>query len=185
MAAGEYADCFADFAHPRSALEDLVERAGHIAIFFPKFHCECNHIEYLWASTKNALRPLMDGKMETVRVFLNTYLQNVRVKDIAKLYRRSRRYMVAYGAGKTAAQADEEVAAACKDRRRRRAELISPARSHCGPRTPPNSHVGSTAEDSAARRSIVASPEAVQSENSSTGRTSKRVRKDRLVYDPS
>ena len=33
-------------------LEHVIVQAGHEVIFYPKFHCELNYIEYYWAAVK-------------------------------------------------------------------------------------------------------------------------------------
>ncbi len=102
---------FADWQHSMTALEEVVERAGHIAMFLPKFHCECNHIEYMWASLKNPLRKAVDGTVKTMRVFIEAFLTNVRVSDVKGLWRRSLAYITEYGKGATGVEADAVVAA--------------------------------------------------------------------------
>ena len=41
-----------DFANEVSLLETLIQQSGHGVIFYPKFHCELNYIEYYWAVLK-------------------------------------------------------------------------------------------------------------------------------------
>jgi hypothetical protein len=45
-----------DFKAQRSRLEEAVEGAGHIALFYPKYHCEMNWIEYYWGACKKYAR---------------------------------------------------------------------------------------------------------------------------------
>ena len=44
--------CQPDFVNQKSALEELVERRGHICDFYPKYHCELNFIEMYWGAAK-------------------------------------------------------------------------------------------------------------------------------------
>jgi len=37
-------------------LETVILQAGHEVIFYPKFHCELNNIEYYWAALKRYTR---------------------------------------------------------------------------------------------------------------------------------
>ena len=41
-----------DFKNEVSLLETVIQSAGHEIIFYPKFHCELNYIEYYWAALK-------------------------------------------------------------------------------------------------------------------------------------
>ena len=41
-----------DFLAQKSALVEIIENAGHVCIFFPKFHCELNFIERDWEAAK-------------------------------------------------------------------------------------------------------------------------------------
>ncbi|KIM53031.1 hypothetical protein SCLCIDRAFT_99323, partial [Scleroderma citrinum Foug A] len=41
-----------DFQEKKSLVEEVVESAGHLCIFLPKFHCELNFIKYFWGVTK-------------------------------------------------------------------------------------------------------------------------------------
>jgi len=45
-----------DFAAQKSRLEEVIEKAGHLVMFYPKFHCEMNWIEYYWGSCKRYAR---------------------------------------------------------------------------------------------------------------------------------
>ena len=49
-----------DFRSQRSLLVETIEAAGHKCIFYPKFHCELNYIEYFWGTTKNYTRKNCD-----------------------------------------------------------------------------------------------------------------------------
>ena len=44
-----------DFMEQKGMLEELIVAAGHIIIFYPKFHFELNFIENLWGATKYTL----------------------------------------------------------------------------------------------------------------------------------
>ncbi|KAI7964836.1 hypothetical protein MJO29_002934 [Puccinia striiformis f. sp. tritici] len=41
-----------DFANERPLLQAIIEDAGHICLFLPKFHCELNPIELFWSYIK-------------------------------------------------------------------------------------------------------------------------------------
>lgn len=47
-----------DFKSQRPALVEHIENRGHIAIFYPKFHCELNFIEQCWGYAKYRYRML-------------------------------------------------------------------------------------------------------------------------------
>jgi len=37
-------------------LETIILEAGHEVIFYPKYHCKLNYIEYYWAAVKRYTR---------------------------------------------------------------------------------------------------------------------------------
>ena len=39
-----------DFMEQKSTLEELIEGAGHLILFYPKFHCELNFIGQYWGN---------------------------------------------------------------------------------------------------------------------------------------
>ena len=41
-----------DFLAQKSRLQEEIEKRGHLCLFFPKFHCELNWIEYRWGRAK-------------------------------------------------------------------------------------------------------------------------------------
>jgi len=44
----------------KSLVQEVIEAAGHICIFLPKFHCELNFIEFFWGAMKKYLREHCD-----------------------------------------------------------------------------------------------------------------------------
>jgi hypothetical protein len=44
--------CQPDFKNQKCRLHEAIEERGHICLFFPKFHCEINWIEYRWGRAK-------------------------------------------------------------------------------------------------------------------------------------
>ena len=41
-----------DFLEQKSRLQEEIEKRGHLCLFFPKYHCELNCIEYRWGRAK-------------------------------------------------------------------------------------------------------------------------------------
>jgi hypothetical protein len=41
-----------DFAKQKPLVQDVIEAAGHLCIFLPKYHCELNFIEFFWGGSK-------------------------------------------------------------------------------------------------------------------------------------
>ncbi|CAG8566112.1 28459_t:CDS:2 [Racocetra persica] len=42
-----------DFASQKNHLQEIIEAAGHLCIFYPKYHCELNYIESFWEQQNN------------------------------------------------------------------------------------------------------------------------------------
>jgi hypothetical protein len=51
-----------DFMAQKPAIIELVEAHGHLAFFYPKFHCELNFIEQCWGAAKYEYRTLPPTK---------------------------------------------------------------------------------------------------------------------------
>jgi len=49
-----------DFKSQKSLVQEVIEAAGHLCIFLPKFHCELNYIEFFWGAVKRWLRENCD-----------------------------------------------------------------------------------------------------------------------------
>jgi hypothetical protein len=41
-----------DFLNKRPLLQTIIEDAGHVCLFLPKFHCELNPIKLFWSYIK-------------------------------------------------------------------------------------------------------------------------------------
>lgn len=42
-----------DFAAQKGEIQETIEAAGHLVLFYPLFHCELNFIQYYWDATKH------------------------------------------------------------------------------------------------------------------------------------
>jgi transposase len=49
-----------NFKAQKSLVQEIIEEAGHLCIFLPKFHCELNFIEFFWGQVKKYLRDNCD-----------------------------------------------------------------------------------------------------------------------------
>lgn len=47
-----------DFANEKTLLQSVIEEAGHVCLFLPKFHCELNPIEIYWSYITDSKFPL-------------------------------------------------------------------------------------------------------------------------------
>jgi transposase len=83
----------ADFMAQKSRLEEAVERAGHIAVFYPKFHCELNWIEYYWGAAKRYTRKHCTYTLNGLRVVVPEALESVPDILIWKFYNRTQRIL--------------------------------------------------------------------------------------------
>ncbi|KAI0337675.1 hypothetical protein BDW22DRAFT_1423443 [Trametopsis cervina] len=75
-----------DFLEQKSLVQEVIESAGHICIFLPKFHCEMNFIEYFWGAVKRYLREHCDYTFDTLRENMPKALASVPVELIRKCH---------------------------------------------------------------------------------------------------
>lgn len=110
-------DCYAkrlldsqpDFKEQHSLVQEVIEGAGHICIFLPKFHCELNFIEYFWGAVKRYLRENCDYTFVTLQENLPKALESVSVETIRKWEHRMWRWVDAYDGGMGARDAQLQV----------------------------------------------------------------------------
>jgi hypothetical protein len=90
-----------DFLEQKSAVIELVEQAGHLCIFYPKFHCECNYIEMYWGAAKRYAREHCDYSWVGLQRVVKDALDSVSLAQIRRFARKSFRYMDLYRRGVT------------------------------------------------------------------------------------
>ncbi|KIJ50790.1 hypothetical protein M422DRAFT_159330 [Sphaerobolus stellatus SS14] len=95
-----------DFQNQKPAIFELVESHGHIAFFYPKFHCELNFIEQCWGYAKMHYRmlPLTKNEAEMEKNVIAS-LDKVDINKIRRFANRSAQFIDAYRHGLTGAQA--------------------------------------------------------------------------------
>jgi hypothetical protein len=98
-----------DFALQKSLVQEVIEAAGHLCIFLPKFHCELNFIEFYWGAVKKYLRENCDYSFNTLKQNMPLALASVSVSTIRKWEHRMIRWMEAYEGGLSAKNAQIQV----------------------------------------------------------------------------
>ena len=93
-----------DFANEKSLLETVILESGHMVIFYPKFHCELNYIEYYWAALKKYTRDNCKYSFLELEKTVYEAMDSVSLKTIRRFAERSKRWMMAYINGLTQEQ---------------------------------------------------------------------------------
>ena len=91
-----------DFKYEKTKLERLLATKGYRGIFIPKFHCELNPIERVWAQSKKYTRAHCDYSFKGPEDTIIPALDSVTLDSIRKFFRKMRDYMHAYKDGLTA-----------------------------------------------------------------------------------
>ena len=77
-----------DFLAQQGKVKETIEMSGrHRVLFFPRFHCELNHIEYYWVHAKRYAREHCDYTLPGLRANVPLALENVKGKTILGNYR--------------------------------------------------------------------------------------------------
>jgi hypothetical protein len=66
-----------DFNAQKSQLEEEITEAGHLVLFYPKFHCELNWIVYYWGSSKQYARKHCTYTLAGLKEILQHALESV------------------------------------------------------------------------------------------------------------
>ena len=86
-----------DFKYEKSRIERLLtEEYGHIVYMIPKFHCELNPIERVWAQAKRYARAYCKYNIQSLRNTVIPALDVVTLDNIKNHFRKVRHYMFAY-----------------------------------------------------------------------------------------
>jgi len=89
-------DAELDFRTEKSMFEHVIVQAGHEVIFYPKFHCELNYIEYYWAAVKRYTRENCKYSFTELEKTVMEGLNTVDIKTIRRFADRSKRWLMAY-----------------------------------------------------------------------------------------
>ncbi len=73
-----------DFQKQKSLVQEVIEAAGHLCIFLPKFHCELNFIEFFWGLVKKYLRDNCDYTFDTLKENMPKALASVKLVTIRR-----------------------------------------------------------------------------------------------------
>lgn len=85
-----------DFKSQKTIVEELAESCGHAVLFLPKYHCELNFIEMVWAAAKRKTRELCDYTFNGLKKNMPLALDGITVDQCRAYARKSRDYIAAY-----------------------------------------------------------------------------------------
>ncbi|RDX46401.1 hypothetical protein OH76DRAFT_1457190 [Lentinus brumalis] len=98
-----------DFQNETSLLQQIIEEAGDVCHFLPKFHPELNPIEYYWGWAKNYFRERSTGNFAKAKALVMESLNNCPLLTIGQFFRRAFRYASVYRLGVTGVAAEYAV----------------------------------------------------------------------------
>lgn len=98
-----------NFQKQQSLVQEVIEAAGHLCIFLPKFHCELNFIEFFWGAVKKYLWTHCDYTFTTLQENMPKALKSIPIGTIQKWEHRMIRWMEAYQSGLGAKEAQIHV----------------------------------------------------------------------------
>ena len=107
-----------DFKYEKTKLEKLLLRHDYEGFFIPKFHCELNPIERVWAESKKYTRAHCDYSFNGLETTINPALNSVPLDFIRKYFRKMRDYMAAYREGLIAGPELEKIIKKYKSHRK-------------------------------------------------------------------
>ncbi|GBC21156.2 hypothetical protein RIR_jg24235.t1 [Rhizophagus irregularis DAOM 181602=DAOM 197198] len=88
-----------DFLAQKGAIAEIIEKAGHKCIFYPKFHCELNFIERYWGAAKRHARENCNYSWVGLKQIVPQSLESVSLITIRRFARKAWRYMSLYQKG--------------------------------------------------------------------------------------
>ncbi|KAF8243258.1 hypothetical protein K440DRAFT_530788, partial [Wilcoxina mikolae CBS 423.85] len=88
-----------DFLAEKSLLEIEITKRGHECLFYPKFHCELNYIEFYWGAVKRYTRENCNYSFAELEGTVRHGLDSVSLDTIRRFANRSRRWIDSYISG--------------------------------------------------------------------------------------
>ncbi|KIJ38320.1 hypothetical protein M422DRAFT_140280, partial [Sphaerobolus stellatus SS14] len=88
-----------DFHEQKSLAQEVIEEAGHLCIFLPKFHCELNFIGFFWGAVKRYLCEHSDGSFAMLKENMEKALSSVPLATIQKWEHQMWCWLTAYEKG--------------------------------------------------------------------------------------
>ena len=92
-----------DFKEQKCEIEESITNAAngkhHIVMYYPKYHCELNHIEHFWCSAKKWARENCQYTLDDLRRRVPRALASIPNKTILAYYYRCRKKMYLYQEG--------------------------------------------------------------------------------------
>lgn len=85
-----------DFANQKSKIEFFLNAKEHVAYFLPKFHCELNPIERVWAQSKRYTKAFSKYNIHSLRVNIPKSFKTITPENIRNYIRKAKEYMFAY-----------------------------------------------------------------------------------------
>ena len=86
-----------DFRNEKSRIERfLMEDKEHIVYMLPKFHCELNTIEHIWAQAKCYLKAYCNYSIRGLHNTIHPAFDPVTLENVQNHFRKVRHYMFAY-----------------------------------------------------------------------------------------
>ena len=95
-----------DFAAQKAWVQEICDAADVELIFYPKYHCELNYVEMVWAYEKNLYRRLKAYSYSELKAGLPGSLKAIPLSFIRKAKRHCFRYMSGYRHGLKGPQLD-------------------------------------------------------------------------------
>lgn len=90
-----------DFKYKKTRVKKLLMDHGFRGYFIPKFHCELNPIERIWAESKRYTREHCDYTFNTLEAAIGPSLDRISIDLIRKYFRNMREFLAAYRDGVT------------------------------------------------------------------------------------
>jgi hypothetical protein len=98
------------FKNQKTALQEVIEDAGHIFELYPKYHCECNWIKMYWGGAKREARLNCDYTFKSLEANIESFLDKAGdIRKILKYFQRCMNYIEAYSQCKDGYQVAEDV----------------------------------------------------------------------------